>query len=151
MAGFDDLEEAVEEQDSDGTEDTATTEMDTTETSEDVPTEPDRDQTQEPDRSEREKAGTADSSSSADSTSESEGDIHQKAFSYAEAKQSPIYARQDAWKEYNAAMQFDTERELHDRGVDNVDKRELHEAMLRHAAKHPEQIAEEVLKLRREG
>jgi len=151
MAGFDDLEEAVEEQDSDGTEDTATTEMDTTETSEDVPTEPDRDQTQEPDRSEREKAGTADSSSSADSTSESEGDIHQKAFSYAEAKQSPIYARQDAWKEYNAAMQFDTERELHDRGVDNVDKRELHEAMLRHAAKQPEQIGEEVLKLRREG
>lgn len=151
MAGFDDLEEAVEEQDSDESEADTATEADTIETNEDVQTEPDRDQTPEPDLSEGEGSSTRDESSSADSTSESEGDIHQKAFSYADAKQSPIYARQDAWKEYNAAMQFDTERELHDRGVDNVDKRELHEAMLRHAAKHPEQIAEEVLELRRES
>lgn len=151
MGGFDDLEEAMEEQDSNESGADTTTEVDTTGTSEDVQTEPERDQTPEPDLSEREESATTGESSSDDSTSEVEDALEQKAFTYAEAKQSPVYAREEAWEAFDDTMDFEVKRELRDRGIRNVDKRELHETMFYVAAENPELMVERFLELRRES
>jgi hypothetical protein len=62
----------------------------------------------------------------------------------------PIYARPDAWEEYDAAMRFDVERRLHDRGITNTQKCELNEPTLRVAGENLELIAEKFLELRRQ-
>lgn len=85
------------------------------------------------------------------STAESTGDIHETAFNYDEAKQSPIYARPSAWDEYDDALELDVERSLRTRDVRNASKRELHDATLRLAAENPELVAEKLLEARRES
>jgi len=79
------------------------------------------------------------------------GDIHETAFNYDEAKQSPIYARPSTWEEYDDALELDIERSLRKQDVRNASKRELHDATLRLAAENPELVAEKLLEARREG
>lgn len=79
------------------------------------------------------------------------GDIHETAFNYDEAKQSPIYARPSTWDEYDDALELDIERSLRKQDVRNASKRELHDATLRLAAEKPELVAEKLLEARRQG
>ena len=79
------------------------------------------------------------------------GDIHETAFNYDEAKQSPIYARPSTWEEYDDALELDIERSLRKQDVRNASKRELHDATLRLAAENPELVAEKLLEARRQG
>jgi len=76
------------------------------------------------------------------------GDIHETAFNYDEAKQSPIYARPSTWDTYDDALELDVERSLRDENVRNASKRELHDATLRLAAENPELVAEKLLQAR---
>ena len=78
------------------------------------------------------------------------GDIHETAFNYDEAKQSPIYARPSTWDEYDDALELDIERSLRKQDVRNASKRELHDATLRLAAEKPELVAELLLEARRQ-
>ena len=78
------------------------------------------------------------------------GDIHETAFDYDEAKQSPIYARPSTWDEYDDALELDIERSLRKQDVRNASKRELHDATLRLAAENPELVAEKLLEARRQ-
>jgi len=78
------------------------------------------------------------------------GDIHETAFNYDEAKQSPIYARPSTWDEYDDALELDIERSLRKQNVRNASKRELHDATLRLAAEKPELVAELLLEARRQ-
>lgn len=78
------------------------------------------------------------------------GDIHETAFNYDEAKQSPIYARPSTWDEYDDALELDIERSLRKQDVRNASKRELHDATLRLAAEKPELVAEKLLEARRQ-
>jgi len=78
------------------------------------------------------------------------GDIHETAFNYDEAKQSPIYARPSTWDEYDDALELDIERSLRKQDVRNASKRELHDATLRLAAENPELVAEKLLEARRQ-
>lgn len=80
-----------------------------------------------------------------------QGDIHTKAFDYSEAKQSPMYARPEAWDEYEDAMELEVERQLRDLDIRNIQKRELNEAMLLVAAENTDLVVEKALELRREG
>ncbi len=79
------------------------------------------------------------------------GDIHETAFNYDEAKQSPIYARPSTWDEYDDALELDIERSLRNQDVRNASKRELHDATLRLAAENPELVAEKLLEARRQS
>lgn len=79
------------------------------------------------------------------------GDIHETAFNYDEAKQSPIYARPSTWDTYDDALELDVERSLRDENVRNASKRELHDATLRLAAENPDLVAEKLLEARRES
>jgi len=85
-----------------------------------------------------------------ESQPDSTGDIHETAFNYDEAKQSPIYARPSTWDEYDDALELDIERSLRKQDVRNASKRELHDATLRLAAENPEQVAEKLLEARRQ-
>lgn len=71
------------------------------------------------------------------------------AFEYGEVKQSPLYARPEAWNALEDALDLRVVRALREAGVRNEEKRELHDAVLRVAAEHPEEIAEAVEAARR--
>ncbi|MFB6270902.1 MAG: hypothetical protein ABEH83_13230 [Halobacterium sp.] len=71
------------------------------------------------------------------------------AFEYGEVKQSPLYARPAAWNALEDALDLEVVRALREAGIRNEEKRELHDAVLRVAAEHPEEIAAAVEATRR--
>lgn len=97
----------------------------------------------------RESAGTEDTASddAGDQSPESVSDA--PAFEFDEVKQSPLYARPEAWNALEDALDLAVVRALREAGVRNEAKRELHDAVLRVAAEHPEEIAEAVEAARR--
>ncbi len=72
------------------------------------------------------------------------------AFEYGDVKQAPMYARPEAWTALEDTLDLDVVRTLREAGVRNEEKRELHDAVLRVAADHPDEIAEAVQEARRE-
>lgn len=53
------------------------------------------------------------------------------AFSYEEAKQRPVYAREGTIEEFDSWLKFELERELDQRGYQNIVIREMTDALLR--------------------
>jgi hypothetical protein len=94
---------------------------------------------------------TADSSDSAArddfeaSPDDGESPADEPPFTFDEAKQRPLYARPAAWDAFEDALVLEVERLLREHDVRNAEKRELHDAALRVAARHPEEIADELL------
>lgn len=74
--------------------------------------------------SERDGKPEADSDERADSTTEA-------AFSYDEADQRPFYARRETIDEFDFWLNYELERDLHDRGYQNIVVREMTDALLR--------------------
>ena len=72
------------------------------------------------------------------------------AFEYDDVKQAPMYARPEAWTALEDTLDLDVVRTLREAGIRNEEKRELHDAVLRVAADHPDEIAEAVQEARRE-
>ncbi|GAA0268424.1 hypothetical protein [Halobacterium noricense] len=135
--GFDDLEAA--EQDRTGHDEPVSERGDDLEVSE-----TDADQT-----ADSATDTVTDSDTEQDATSEattSEG----PAFEYGDVKQAPMYARSEAWTALEDTLDLDVVRTLREAGVRNEEKRELHDAVLRVAADHPDEIAEAVQEARRE-
>jgi len=71
------------------------------------------------------------------------------AFPFDEVRQSALYARDETWDEFEAAMNYEAERSLHEDGYSNIEGRELHEAALLVAAENPELVAEKIRELRK--
>lgn len=53
------------------------------------------------------------------------------AFSYEAAKQRPFYARETTIEDFDAWLKYELERELNDRGYQNIVVREMTDALLR--------------------
>lgn len=70
-------------------------------------------------------------------------------FSFAEAKQRPLYPHEDRWEDLEDAK-FEMELVLREHGVKDVEGRELDDAILQYAVDHPEAVAELVLAARGE-
>lgn len=70
------------------------------------------------------------------------------AFPFDAVKQSALYARDETWDDFEAAMSYEAERSLHEDGYSNIEGRELHEAALLVAAENPELVAERIRELR---
>ena len=87
----------------------------------------------------------ADESTADESTTESDAG---PAFPYDEVKQRPLYAREEAWAAFEDALELDVERILRENEVRDAEGREFHDAALRVAAEHPEEIAEQMLDAR---
>ncbi len=112
----------------------------------------------EPDAATEVPAGSSTPDSTAEETADSEPEDESPepavsdtpAFEYDDVKQSPIYARPEAWTALEDALDLDVVRSLRDAGIRNEEKRELHDAVLRVAADHPDEIADAVRQARRE-
>jgi hypothetical protein len=128
---FDDLDEAIEEQDRDGDGDVDNTVKESTAN--------DADSTQ-----------AATDTGDAQKDSEDDTPLTEPAFEFSEATQSAFYARDDAWDAINDMFDIDLERELRDRGIREVTKSEKQDALLRFAAEQPEAIADLIESERRE-
>lgn len=72
------------------------------------------------------------------------GDEQEPSFPFDEAVQAQIYPRKTTHDEFEDFLDIDVKRLLRDRGVRNEAGRELHEAVLRVAMEHPEEIADEL-------
>ncbi|WP_435064267.1 hypothetical protein [Halobaculum sp. EA56] len=70
------------------------------------------------------------------------------AFGFEEAKQRPLYARQEAWDAFEDALAIEVETTLRRNDVRDAPKRELHDAALRVLADHADEVAELVLEER---
>ena len=86
----------------------------------------------------------------AESGASDEASADQPGFEFDDVKQSPMYARPEAWAELEDALDLEVVRELRETGIRNEAKRELHDAVLRVAARHPEEIADAVRDARRD-
>mgnify|MGYP000211544615 CR=1 FL=1 len=72
------------------------------------------------------------------------------AFPFDEAIQAQIYPRNSTHDEFTDFLDIEVKRLLRDRDIRNEEGRELHEAVLRVAMEHPEDIAEVVEQQRTE-
>ncbi|CQH56715.1 uncharacterized protein HHUB_2421 [Halobacterium hubeiense] len=106
----------------------------------------------EPDATRSTDADDAASDPAVDGAADSSGSetSDEPAFEYDDVKQAPLYARPEAWAALEDALDLDVVRTLREAGVRNEEKRELHDAVLRVAADHPDEIAEAVQEARRE-
>jgi len=81
---------------------------------------------------------STDSQASGDSTDDSgsstrsdDDPMTDSAFSYEEAQQRPFYARQSTIDEFDSWLNYELERELNERGYQNIVVREMTDALLR--------------------
>lgn len=139
--GFDDLEDAVEEQDrkennaSDEDHPEFSTTQDKTTTGKSSPEE-----------SESTSSQTSPATTNTQPTSDT---IMTPAFEFDDTIQKAFYAREESWREFNAAADFDIKRALHEQGVDDISRSEITEAVLWAAIEDPEKVAEQLLAMRR--
>jgi len=125
---FDDLDEAIEEQDRDDQED--------------------REKPGESDEFvEQEQVGDL----VVDEQRDDQEPLTDPAFAFDETKQDALYARPDAWEVFDDLLDLDLERELRDRGIRDVSKREKHDAVLRVVTNHAEEVADQIEAERRDA
>ena len=85
----------------------------------------------------------ADDESDSDAASADEG-VDEPAFPFDEAVQAQIYPRKSTHEAFEDFLDIDVKRHLREREIRNETGRELHEAVLRVAMEHPEDIAAEL-------
>lgn len=75
-------------------------------------------------------------------------DESEPAFGFDSNMQENIYVREDSWRDLQDALSFETKRVLAQYGLrdDDLFKREIHDAMIRVAANHPEEIAHLIIR-----
>jgi len=79
---------------------------------------------------------------SSEGPSESYDPVSDTSFSYEAAKQRPFYAREESINDFDSWMKYELERELSQRGYQNIVVREMTDALLRTVVE--EDLVEEV-------
>ncbi|MDS0284452.1 hypothetical protein [Haloarcula onubensis] len=132
--GFDDLDEAMSEQDAEET------------TTPDTPEDDRQEPAQEPTANlERPTGSTTDATEDDSSTSS----LDHPAFPFEDSKQEAIYPTVETLTEFDDTLDFEVKRRLRDEGLRDVPKREYHEALLQLAIEQPERLAELIIENRR--
>lgn len=129
--GFDDLEEAEEENNH---------QQSTTTESSEPPSQ----------ESSAESAETTDETSTDTAQTETNAVADEQAFPFSATEQDALYARPDAWEQFEDLLDLELEMELRERGVRDVSKSEKYDAVLRVIADYPEEIADQIEQARRE-
>lgn len=105
----------------------------------------------QPDESEAEATDERKETAATETGAEPEGEeiadpLETPAFAFDESKQRPLYAREESWQEFEDTLDLDVGLILRrEHGLRDVPRRELHDAVLRVAAEHPEEIAAALL------
>ena len=71
-------------------------------------------------------------------------DRNEPAFSFDKSVQAQIYPRKSTHEKFEDFLDIEVKRHLRDRDIRNETGRELHEAVLKVAIQHPEEIAEQL-------
>lgn len=132
--GFDDLDEAMSEQDAEETNTIDTPEGDR----QDSAPEPTSGLEQSPE-------STTDATEDNSSTSS----LEHPAFPFEDSKQEAIYPTVETLTEFDDTLDFEVKRRLRNEGLRDVPKREYHEALLQLAIEQPERLAELIIENRR--
>jgi hypothetical protein len=132
--GFDDLDEAMSEQDAEGTSTTDTAEGDR------------QDPAPEPTANLEQSTDLPTDATEDDSSTSS---LDHPAFPFEDSKQEAIYPTVETLTEFDDTLDFEVKRRLRDEGLRNVPKREYHEALLQLAIEQPERIAELIIENRK--
>jgi len=132
--GFDDLDEAMSDQDNE---------------------EPETDQNSNIDSQQNSADFSEDAKQSLDSIREttesasSGNSLDHPAFPFEDSKQEAIYPTVETLTKFDDTLDFEVKRRLRDEGLRDVPKREYHEALLQLAIEQPERLAELVIENRR--
>lgn len=70
------------------------------------------------------------------------------AFEFSSNLRRSIYTREESWQEFEDGRDLEMTRELRDAGIRNHESREVHDAMVRLAAKNPKEMAQLILDAR---
>ena len=81
---------------------------------------------------------------------EPEDPLERPAFKFQDAKQRPIYPREETWEDYED-LKFEVEGKLREQDIKNMAGREFDEAILQIAKEKPEKIAQLVLENREQN
>ncbi|MFC6906877.1 hypothetical protein [Halalkalicoccus tibetensis] len=76
-------------------------------------------------------SSTAESQSSTSDSNQTNDSLTDTAFSYEAAQQRPFYARASTIDDFDSWLNYELERELNDRGYQNIVVREMTDALLR--------------------
>lgn len=102
--------------------------------------------TDEPDDAEAATDDGSDGSTTEEAASQEPGErrdpMTDSAFSYEQAKQRPFYAREETIEEFDSWLKYELERDLSQRGYQNIVVREMTDALLRTVVE--EDLVEEV-------
>ena len=139
--GFEDLDKAMNEQDQ-------KTEQDSEMSLEEKLSDADKDADEVVAELEKEAASSATSATSPEESGQ-EDVLSEPAFEYSEVRQSPLYAREETWDEFEDALDFDVLQAIRAEGVRDETKRELHDAVLQHAVEGSDRVAELFLEIRK--
>lgn len=74
---------------------------------------------------------TSTDASIADDSPTERDPMEESAFTYEDAQQRPFYARQESIEEFDSWLNYELERELSERGYQNIVIREMTDALLR--------------------
>ncbi|WP_262174520.1 hypothetical protein [Haloarcula laminariae] len=132
--GFDDLDEAMSEQDGKESKSAGAPEAASQQGSTNL--------AGDSERSHSPTKGTTTSDSSSSS-------LDHPAFPFEDSKQEAIYPTVETLTEFDDTLDFEVKRRLRDEGLRDVPKREYHEALLQLAIEQPERLAELVIENRR--
>ena len=98
-------------------------------------------------------SGGSSSDSAGDETGEQDSETvpaeeSAPAFGFDSDMQENIYVQDESWRDLQDAISFETKRVLAQYGLRDSDlfKREIHDAMIRVAANHPEEIAHLIIR-----
>ncbi|QRV17473.1 hypothetical protein JMJ58_21195 (plasmid) [Haloterrigena salifodinae] len=73
------------------------------------------------------------------------------AFPFSEAVRGEFYPHEDTWEEFTDAVENRLIPQMREKGMTNIQKREIHEVMLEFAAEHPKEIAAGVIEARKQA
>lgn len=86
----------------------------------------------------------ADETAEQDTGTSTVDDRNEPAFSFDESVQAQIYPRKSTHEKFEDFLDIEVKRHLRDRDIRNETGRELHEAVLKIAIQHPEEVAEQL-------
>lgn len=138
MGGFDDLDQAVADEDTDPDQ------------PDDDASDPTTDTTSSAEASST-NADVATTSDDQDDEPEEEDVLNTPAFAFGETEQQQMYVRPVLWSDWEDLRKFEVERELADRDIRGVEGRELDEAAIRVLLEHPDEVADYVEAARRDN
>ncbi|AEH39077.1 hypothetical protein [Halopiger xanaduensis] len=122
----------------------------TTETTASDSSEPSDDDTNSSQSSQRDEPNDATTSDGTEEEQQSPAETG-PAFEYSEVRQKPLYARDETWNELEDELGITVTPELRRMGIRDEETREIHDALLKVAIEHIDEVPDTIAEVRRQS